>query len=97
MDTNDAPIITTMTMSENPILWQPGEERVKGSAMYRFMRAQGFDNYDDLFQWSITELSAFWQAVCQFCDVHFDTPSAFNARSRCSGSSPEPLRSRGLG
>jgi len=64
-----------MTMSENPILWQPGDERVKASAMYRFMCEQGFDNYDDLYDWSITELPAFWQAVCDFCDVHFDSPA----------------------
>ncbi len=72
---------STMIMSENSILWQPGDERVKASAMYRFMRERGFDNYDDLYDWSITELSAFWQAVCDFCDVHFDT-SAENILAR---------------
>ena len=66
---------TTTTMSENPILWQPGDDRVKASAMYRFMRDQGFDNYDQLFDWSIADLPAFWQAVCEFCEVHFDAPA----------------------
>ncbi len=64
-----------MTMSENPILWQPDDERVKASAMHRFMCERGFDNYDDLYDWSITELPAFWQAICKFCDVHFDAPA----------------------
>ena len=43
--------------------------------MYRFMREQGFDNYDDLFDWSITDLAAFWNAVCDFCGVQFDAPA----------------------
>ena len=59
-------------MSENPIVWQPSEHRVRASAMYRFMREQGFDNYDDLFDWSINDLAAFWNAVCDFCGVQFD-------------------------
>ena len=62
-------------MSENPIIWQPGDERIKASAMYQFMCAQGFDNYDDLYDWSISDMPAFWQAVCEFCDVHFDSPA----------------------
>ena len=40
-------------MTQNPILWTPEESRKKASAMYRFMRAQGFDNYDELYHWSI--------------------------------------------
>jgi len=43
--------------------------------MYRFMREQGFDNYEDLFDWSITDLAAFWNAVCDFCGVQFDVPA----------------------
>ncbi len=40
-------------MSENPILWSPSEERVQATAMYRFMRAQGFNNYDEMYSSSI--------------------------------------------
>jgi acetoacetyl-CoA synthetase len=63
-------------MTENPILWEPGEERRKGSAMYRFMREQGFDNYEDLYRWSIDSSPEFWQAVCDFCNVRFEKPAA---------------------
>jgi acetoacetyl-CoA synthetase len=59
-------------MSENPILWNPGEERQQASAMYRFMRAQGFDDYDDLYRWSIDNSPAFWEALSEFCSVRFD-------------------------
>ncbi|MDH4125854.1 MAG: acetoacetate--CoA ligase [Gammaproteobacteria bacterium] len=62
-------------MSENPIIWQPGKDRVRASAMYRFMQNQGFDNYADLYQWSITDLTGFWSAVCQFCELQFSRPA----------------------
>ena len=63
-------------MSENPILWEPGEERRKASAMYRFMREQGFESYEDLYRWSIDSSPEFWLAVCDFCDVRFAKPAA---------------------
>jgi len=43
--------------------------------MYQFMRKHDFDNYDDLYQWSVDESAAFWESLCEFCDVHFDTPA----------------------
>jgi len=39
--------------------------------MYQFMTAQGFDNFDDLYQWSLTSTPEFWQALCNFSNVHF--------------------------
>ena len=49
--------------------------------MYRFMRQQGCDDYDSLYQWSIEDSAAFWQALCDFCDVRFTTsPEAILAR-----------------
>jgi acetoacetyl-CoA synthetase len=63
------------SMSENPILWTPSAARTKAVAMYRFMHQQGFDNYDDLYQWSVDESPAFWEALCTFCDVRFDSPA----------------------
>ena len=56
-------------MAENPILWRPDEARIRASAMYRFMRAQGFNNYADLHRWSIDDSPGFWQALAEFCDV----------------------------
>ncbi len=42
--------------------------------MWRFMRAHGYDEYDALYAWSIDEPAAFWPALCEFCDVVFDSP-----------------------
>ena len=58
-------------MGDNPILWEPGEDQRKASAMYRFMRQQGFDNYEDLYRWSIDDSAGFWEALCTFCDIRF--------------------------
>jgi len=65
----------TTTMGDNPILWEPSAERRKSSAMYRFMRQQGFDDYETLYQWSIEDSAAFWEALCSFCDIRFVTPA----------------------
>ena len=37
-------------MGDNPILWEPSDERRRSSAMYRFMQQQGFDDYDSLYR-----------------------------------------------
>ncbi len=43
--------------------------------MYAFMRDNGFDDYESLYQWSINEAEAFWPALCDFCDVRFEKPA----------------------
>ncbi len=62
-------------MTENPIIWQPDTQRLKKTAMYRFMKERSFDSYDDLYQWSIDQMAEFWQALCDFCDVRFSKPA----------------------
>ena len=61
---------------ENPIIWQPEEARVRASAMFAFMRAHGFDSYEQLHAWSTTDLVGFWDAICELGDVVFDTPAS---------------------
>jgi acetoacetyl-CoA synthetase len=43
--------------------------------MFRFMTEQGFESYEELYDWSIDEVEAFWQALCDFCDIRFTTPA----------------------
>ena len=62
-------------LTENPIIWRPDTERLKETAMYRFMKKRSFDAYDDLYQWSIDQSAEFWQALCDFCDVRFSKPA----------------------
>jgi acetoacetyl-CoA synthetase len=58
-------------MSENPILWSPDERQRQATAMHRFMRQMGFATYDELYDWSVRDLPAFWEALCEFCGVRF--------------------------
>ena len=62
-------------MTLNPILWSPTTEQQQATAMYRFMRQQGFERYDDLYRWSVNEPAAFWEKLASFCGVHFDAPA----------------------
>ena len=58
-------------MSGNPVLWTPNQDRIEKSAMFRFMTEQGHQSYDGLYQWSVNEAAAFWQALCDFCNIEF--------------------------
>jgi acetoacetyl-CoA synthetase len=62
-------------MTHNRILWQPGKDRLEASAMYRFMRQYGFENYESLYRWSIDDIGGFWEAVCEYFGVRFDKPA----------------------
>src|SRR5215210_5364014 len=57
-------------------LWTPTEERIEGSTLARFAQHVGHDphDYDTLWRWSVDDLEGFWQAVCDFFEVRFDTP-----------------------
>jgi acetoacetyl-CoA synthetase len=62
-------------VSDEP-LWTPTEERIEGSTLARFAQHVGHDphDYDALWRWSVDDLEGFWQAVCDFFEVRFDTP-----------------------
>lgn len=60
-------------MSNNPVSWEPSEERARRSAMFRLMTEQGFDNYRAFYDWSIDDMQEFWVALCRFCAVRFET------------------------
>jgi acetoacetyl-CoA synthetase len=60
-------------MSENPVLWAPSAEKQRSSHMHRFMSARSFDNFDELYSWSISDPAAFWEALVDYCGVDFST------------------------
>lgn len=47
----------------------PTAETAERSNLAKFMRLQGFDDYDALHAWSIEHREAFWQALWDFCEV----------------------------
>jgi acetoacetyl-CoA synthetase len=57
-----------------PILWRPPADLVAGCTMTRFAEwvGLGFENYEELWQWSVDDLEAFWSSVWRFFDVQSD-------------------------
>ncbi len=59
---------------EKPV-WEPDEQRIADANLTRFCahlrRTRGltFDGYNELWQWSVTELADFWAAVWEFFEL----------------------------
>ena len=59
----------------NAPLWKPSPERVAASNLSRFIQhlkarhGLGFADYAALYEWSVTEIDSFWEAVWDFCGV----------------------------
>ena len=59
---------------ELTLLWQPNEDRLAKAKITAYMawlaqRGQHFSNYEELWQWSVDDLSAFWQSIWEYFDV----------------------------
>jgi acetoacetyl-CoA synthetase len=52
-----------------PVLWEPPAELVENAVMTRFMRERGFDDYHELWRWSVEDLEGFWGAIWDFFGV----------------------------
>ena len=61
-------------------LWQPSEERIKSTNMYRFMGFinekydLNFDEYGPLYQWSINNIPEFWESLWDFVEIKASRP-----------------------
>ncbi|MCK4768329.1 MAG: AMP-binding protein, partial [Desulfobacula sp.] len=57
------------------LLWQPSEERIKSTNMYRFMNlvnekfSKNFKEYASLWEWSVDNLEDFWATAWDFLDI----------------------------
>jgi len=58
-------------------LWIPSEERIKTSNMYKFLKyaeefsGKEFSGYNDLYNWSVSDIEKFWEAVWHFADIKY--------------------------
>src|SRR6056297_4014198 len=65
-------------MSE--ILWQPSEEQIKQTNMYRFIQYVNgryhlsISDYQELYQWSVEQIPEFWAAMWDFADIIHSRP-----------------------
>jgi acetoacetyl-CoA synthetase len=61
-------------------LWQPSDERIKSTNMYRFMGVinekydKNFSEYGALYQWSIDNIPEFWESLWDFVEVKASKP-----------------------
>ncbi len=70
------------TLEEGKLMWTPSATFRDGSRLSHFQqwlrreRGLAFDDYADLWQWSVTDVEAFWDAIRAYFDLRFDTPAA---------------------
>ena len=66
--------------AEGTLLWEPSEgfkERARISHYMRWLREEkglSFDDYADLWEWSVTDLEGFWASIWEYCDVRATKP-----------------------
>ena len=70
-----------MSSADLPIpLWEPTAQDRERAEMTRFMRFAGerrgraFEDYDELWRWSVAELEGFWACIWEFCGVRASKP-----------------------
>jgi acetoacetyl-CoA synthetase len=69
-----------MTALKPEVLWTPSQEGVERATLTRYQdwlartRDLRFDDYQDLWRWSVDDLEAFWSSIVEFFDVRFDEP-----------------------
>jgi acetoacetyl-CoA synthetase len=62
------------------LMWQPSEDRIRSTNMYRFMtyvnerHSQGFESYPDLYAWSVRNIPDFWAAWWDYANVIASVP-----------------------
>ncbi|HEY3491501.1 MAG TPA: acetoacetate--CoA ligase, partial [Solirubrobacterales bacterium] len=67
-----------MNAAAGDLLWEPSAEMVERSRLTEFMRwlerdrGLSFNGYAELWQWSVDELDAFWDAIWDFFGVQAD-------------------------
>ncbi len=61
-------------------LWEPSEERIKSTNIYRFMTrvndtyGTSFTEYTPLWEWSVDHLEDFWAEAWKFLDIKVSVP-----------------------
>lgn len=65
------------------LLWQPNKEQIKSSNLTAFKKFvndeydKTFASYDEIYDWSITEIEQFWEAIWRYSDIVHSKPYDF--------------------
>jgi acetoacetyl-CoA synthetase len=66
--------------AEGTLLWEPSEEFKENANISRYMRwlkeekDLTFDDYAELWEWSVTDLEGFWASLWEYCGVKASKP-----------------------
>ena len=66
--------------TEGSLLWEPSEEFKENANVSRYMewlekeKGLSFDDYGELWEWSVTELEEFWSSIWEYSDVRASKP-----------------------
>src|ERR687893_2894553 len=66
--------------TEGTLLWEPSEEFKENSRISHFIgwleeeKGLSFEDYAELWEWSVTDLEGFWASVWEYCDVKASKP-----------------------
>jgi acetoacetyl-CoA synthetase len=86
------------SVQEGTLLWEPSEVLINSAQITQFRRwltdhrNLTFSNYDDLWRWSVTDLSAFWKSIWEFSGVHSYSPYIRALAPSLSGNRVEGAR-----
>ncbi|HCY77347.1 MAG TPA: acetoacetate--CoA ligase [Ignavibacteriales bacterium] len=68
-------------MNENKFpIWFPSGERIKGSNLQQYLTflkshfSKDFNNYNELYNWSITQIEEFWRSIWEFSEIIHSKP-----------------------
>ena len=66
--------------AEGTLLWEPSEDLKENARISDFTtwlkseRDLAFEDYSDLWEWSVTDLEGFWSSVWEYCDIKASKP-----------------------
>ena len=65
-----------MVPSDLRPLWEPSVEVVESSRLTHYLRwlDRGFRDYRELWEWSVTDIEAFWESIWMYFDVAASRP-----------------------
>ena len=70
----------TKSISEGTLLWEPSDEFIKQTNITKYLnwlrekKGLNFDDYNSLWQWSVTEIEDFWQSLWNFFQIRASKP-----------------------
>jgi acetoacetyl-CoA synthetase len=72
--------MNTKSINEGALLWEPSEDFIKEANITKFLdwlteeRGLTFNDYNGLWQWSVTEIEDFWQSLWDFFQIKASKP-----------------------